>query len=388
MAIPTGVDLVGEGRYVVRTTCESWAYFVHAYALDLADGGVFVECLAPPVGGSTVELWIELPDDARDLVVEGEVVTVREPAEAFMQGVGPGFGMQLRISDENRDLLRRIIEQAQSTTAETSSPTGDASESSGSLRLFVPHEETALIAELEKELASIESADDRIRLGLPEEFDTEMIFLSFHIRSQHWKTKAQGKTSPEIPVLVERICDVMQQACARLSAQADIKAHPASPPPSKPPPKVVNVVAAAPTPPQRSAPAPAAEPPPQPASHEETRRRLSKLREQGLRAAPGARKAAPAPAEDVPDPMVEVRAKLRDRDYDGALATLRSALKDHASHPRAKSWEIWEVFIEARVAAAHREFHRAVELYAQVLELNPSHPLAQREIAIARCMIS
>jgi tetratricopeptide (TPR) repeat protein len=85
--------------------------------------------------------------------------------------------------------------------------------------------------------------------------------------------------------------------------------------------------------------------------------------------------------------MNQVAQLLRGRKYNEALALLRKALQSTGSSPRVNTYRVWISFIEARKFAAAKDFDTAVEKYQAVLDLDPNHAAAQREILMARCML-
>lgn len=410
LPVALAIERTADG-YRVRTRCGTWAMFVDKFGDDLENGGCFVECLEPPALGSRVQLRIELPAGAKDLAVEGEVVHVREPGEAFEASSQPGFGLQLGLSSIRAQKLREVVASARGTADEAApSPTGDLTASSSCLRLFLPGEDETLVAELQHELRALQAAPDEVRLGVEPGYAPDEVYAAFFRRSQHWRDRASGR-SDEVHAMVEAIVDLLQVSCARLRAVS-----PGVLPSSR-------GESALPRPASHSEPQPQAAPvsnaiePPSTPSPEQAQKlpghagridpppsgQVSRLMKASLRAAWSrardllgdreampvtGRDASPTPSEvraSVDEALADARQAIGDKDYERAQGVLREVLS-LAHGPQANTVRTWMLFAEAREAAARRQLDRAIECYQAALRIDPHFGLAEKELLITRCV--
>ena len=388
-AMGAEIEALPDGTYRVEARCEHWEIFVERFGADLEKGRCFVECTQPPPLSSRVVLRIRLPSGAKDLGLQGQVVHVRQPEEAFDSAMRPGFGLQLGVTPIRGRKLAEVVQRARAGLDAEEPPTGEHSASSSCLRLFISGREEALLRELQQELRALQAADDRARLGLRRSFAPEDVYAAFFHRSQYWRERATGYGAPEIHEMVHAIVDLLQVSCARLRSIVSNRVAPLgseSAPDAEPAPVQTHEPASVPD--RGAAPLPRDKLAP------------SGLMARKLRAAWSKARSLMSPGPHAPDERRPVQARASSgsfaglalarraigrKRFDEAFDILRRTLRE-AHGDEANSLRAWIAFTEARQAGTQRDFDRAIERYQATLRIDPHFELAEKELLIMRCV--
>lgn len=383
------IEALSDGSYRVEARCASWEVFVERFGADLEKGRCFVECMQPPPLSSRVVLRIRLPSGAKDLGLQGEVVHVRRPEEAFDASMRPGFGLQLEVTPIRGRKLAQVVQRARAGLHAEESPTGEHSASSSCLRLFISDREEVLLRELQRELRALQAADDRARLGLHSSFAPEDVYAAFFHRTQYWRERAAGHAAPEIHEMVHALADLLQVSCARLRSTVASRLR-STRPATAPEAKQAPVPTSEPAPVPDRAPIPVSRDKLAPSGLMARKLRAAWSKARGLMSPgpqppPTSVPARTRPSSGRPTELALARRAIGRKRFDEAFSILRRTLRE-AHGEEANSLRAWIAFTEARQAGAQRDFDRAIDRYQTALRIDPHFELAEKELLIMRCV--
>lgn len=378
-------------EHPVHVHYERWEEFIELYTRDISRGGMFVRTAKPPEMQARVTLRLSLPGRVRDLVIEGEVVHAVSESDSARMGLPAGFGVQfVGLTPERRQLLEQVVEHAraieQGRVDEPSSlPEADEiapSASASALRLSLRDDERQRLEALRAEIDQVRVGEDHCLLGVSRDAGASEIRAARNRWNRRWRREGEApQTPPEIRALAGEALELCEKAAERLEQRLRGRARPAA---------AVLDVAGVPEPVIReltpihnlsTSDHDAARPPSNGATRRGLRQKLARML--GLKRVEGpstmTRTAGPARSRSLDDAVEAINEKR----YPAAITLLEGVLRHEPNHRRA---QVMLHFARARELVALHKLPEAIEAYERVLELNPDHAPAKRDLAVLRCL--
>jgi len=91
-------------RLTGRVWCEGDGFTLHARALNMSLGGVFVRAASPPSAGRRLRLVFKDEVDSSEIVAEAEVAWVRGNPR-------PGMGLRILAFERGSEAFQRFVER-------------------------------------------------------------------------------------------------------------------------------------------------------------------------------------------------------------------------------------------------------------------------------------